>query len=87
MFLFSKDHCMTLTVELELDVAVYFQLKIFTHKNSFTWLTVVILQKLCILGPITCHRLTLKGKLFCITGKSSKENQKSSGHECKHQCQ
>ena len=28
------------------------------------------LQKLCILGPITCHRLTLKGKLFCITGKA-----------------
>ena len=23
------------------------------------------LQKLCILGPITCHRLTLKGELFC----------------------
>ena len=30
----------------------------------------LILQKLCILGPITCHRLTLKGKLFCITGKA-----------------
>ena len=28
------------------------------------------LQKLCNLGPITCHRLTLKGKLFCITGKA-----------------
>ena len=28
------------------------------------------LQKLCILGPITCHRLTLKGKLFFVTGKA-----------------
>ena len=32
------------------------------------------LQKLCILGPITCHRLTSKGKSFCITGKSSRKN-------------
>ena len=38
MFLFSKYHCTTLTVELELDVSVCAQLKIFTHKNSFTWL-------------------------------------------------
>ena len=37
----------------------------------------LILQKLCILGPITCHRLTLKGKLFCITGKSSRKNKNS----------
>ena len=43
------------------------------------------LQKLCILSPITCHRLTLKGKLFCITGKSSRKNYKSSGHEFEHQ--
>ena len=33
------------------------------------------LQKLCILGPITCHRLTLKGKLFCITGRSSRKTK------------
>ena len=38
IFLFSKDHCTTLTVEQELDVSVCAQLKIFTHKNSFTWL-------------------------------------------------
>ena len=38
IFLFSKYHCMTVTVELELDVFVCAQLKIFTHKNSFTWL-------------------------------------------------
>ena len=38
IFLFSKYHCTTLTVKLELDVSVCAQLKIFTHKNSFTWL-------------------------------------------------
>ena len=31
-------------------------------------------KKLCILSPITCHRLTLKGKLFCITGKSLRKS-------------
>ena len=30
----------------------------------------LILKKLCILGPITCQRLTLKGKFVCITGKA-----------------
>ena len=38
IFLFSKYHCRTLTVELELDVSVCAQLKIFTNKNSLTWL-------------------------------------------------
>ena len=38
IFLFSEYHCTPLTVELELDVSVCVQLKIFTHKNSFTWL-------------------------------------------------
>ena len=38
IFLFSEYHCTTLTVELELDVSVCAQLKIFTHKNSFAWL-------------------------------------------------
>ena len=37
IFLFSKYHCTTLTVELELDVSVCAQLKIFTHENSFAW--------------------------------------------------
>ena len=30
----------------------------------------LILQKLCIFGPITCHRLTLKGKLFVSQEKA-----------------
>ena len=38
IFMFSEYHCTTLTVELELDVSVCAQLKIFTHINSFTWL-------------------------------------------------
>ena len=37
IFLFSECHCTTPTVELQLDVSVCAQLKIFTHKNSFTW--------------------------------------------------
>ena len=57
IFLFSNYPCTTVTVELELDISVSAQLKIFTHKNSFTWLN---LQNLCTLGPITCHRWTLK---------------------------
>ena len=71
IFLFSKYHCMTLTVELELDVSVCAQLKTFTTKTASHGLT---LQKLCILGPMTCQRLTLKGKFFCITGKNSRKN-------------
>ena len=38
IFLLSKYHCTTLTVELELDAFACAQLKIFTHKNSLTWL-------------------------------------------------
>ena len=38
IFLFSKYPSTTVTVELELDVSVCAQFKIFTHKNSFTWL-------------------------------------------------
>ena len=54
---------------MSLFVPIY---KFFTHKNSSTWLN---LQKLCILGPITCHRLTLEGKLFCITGKTERRTK------------
>ena len=68
-------HCTTLKVELELDVSVCAQLIIFAHKNSFTWLNFT--KKLCILGPITCHRFTSKGKIFCITGKSSRKTKNS----------
>ena len=35
------------------------------------------LQKLCNLGPITCHRLTLKGKLFCIARKKAQGRTKN----------
>ena len=58
IFLLSKYPCMTVTVELELDVSVCAELKIFTHKTASHDL---ILQNLCILGSITCHGLTLEG--------------------------
>ena len=37
-YFYSQNTIVTVTVELELDVAVCAQLKIFTQKNSFTWL-------------------------------------------------
>ena len=67
IFLFSKYHCTTVTVELELNVSVCGQLKILPTKTASHGL---ILQKLCILGPITCHRLTLKGKCFVSQEKA-----------------
>ena len=35
-----------------------------------------MLQKLGILGPITCHRLTLKGKFFLYRREKLKEKLK-----------
>ena len=67
IFPFSKYHCMTLTVELELDVSVCAKFKILPTKTASHGL---ILQKLCILGPITCHRLMLKGKCFVSQEKA-----------------
>ena len=61
-----------LAVELELNVSVCVQLQIFAHKTASHGL---ILQKLCIFGPITCHRLTLKGK-FLHHRKKLKEELK-----------
>ena len=75
IFLFSNYHCTTLTVELELDVSVCAQLKIFTHKNTASH--GLILQKLCILGPITCHRLTFKGKFFVSQEKAQERTKHS----------
>ena len=75
IFLFSKYYCTTLTVELELDVTVCVQLKLFTHKNSFTLLNFT--KKLCILKPITYHRLTLKGKFFVSQEKAKGKTKNS----------
>ena len=83
-FLFSKYHCTTLTVELELDASVCAQLKILPTKTASHGL---ILQKLCILGPITCHRLTLKGKFFVSQEKTQGKTKKFSGHEFERQRQ
>ena len=76
IFVFSKYHCTTLIVEQELDVSVCAQLKIFTHKNSFTWLYFTK-TLVCILGPITCHRLTLKGKFFVSQEKAQGRTKNS----------
>ena len=74
IFLFSKYHCTTLTVKLELDVSVCAQLKILPTKTASRGL---ILQKLCILGPITCHRLTLKGNFFVSQEKAQGKSKNS----------
>ena len=74
IFLFSKYYCATLTVELELDVPVCAQLKIFTHKNSISWLN---FTKLFILGPISCHRLTLKVNFFVSQEKAQGKTKNS----------
>ena len=57
MFLLSKYRCTTLTVELELDVSVCAQLKIFTHKNSFTWLN---FTKTLYFGPNNLSQIDVK---------------------------
>ena len=75
VFLFSKYHCTTLTVKLELDVSVCAQLKIFTHKNSFTWLN---FTKTLYFGYITCHRLTLEGKFFSASQEKAQGRTKNS---------
>ena len=70
IFLFSKYHCTILTIELELDVSACAQLKIFTHKNSFTWLD---FTKTLRFGP----RLTLKGKFFVSQEKAQGKTKNS----------
>ena len=67
IFLFLKYHCTTLTVEVELDVSVCAQLKSFTHKNSFMWLN---FTKTLYFGPVTCHKLKLKGNFFASHEKA-----------------
>ena len=67
IFLFSKYRCTTLTVELELDVTVGAQLKIFTHKNSFPWLNFT--KTLCF-GSNNFSQIDVKRQFSCITGKS-----------------
>ena len=72
IFLFSKYHCTTLTVELELDVCLC---PIFANKNSFTWLN--FKKNPLYSGPMTCHRLTLKGKFF-VSKEEAQEKTKNS---------
>ena len=57
IFLFSKYHCTTLAVALELGVSVGAQLKIFTHKNSFTWLNFTKTQYF---GPNNLPKIDVK---------------------------
>ena len=65
IFLFSKYHCTTLTVELELDVSVCAQLKIFTHKNSFAWLN---FTKTLYFGPNNLSQID--GNIFASQEKA-----------------
>ena len=73
MSLFLKYHRTTLTVELELHVSFCARLKIFTHKNSFTWLN---FTKTLYFGP-NIYRLTLKGKFF-VSQEKTQERAKTS---------
>ena len=57
IFLVSKYPCTTATVELELDAFVCAQLKIFTNKNSFTWLD---LTKTLYFGPNNLSQIDVK---------------------------
>ena len=57
IFLFSKYHCTTLIVMLELNVSVCAQFKIFTHKNSFTWLN---FTKTPYFGPNNLSQIEVK---------------------------
>ena len=57
VFIFSKYHCTTLTAGQELDVSVCAQLKIFTHKNSFTWLNFI---KTLYFGPNNLSQIDVK---------------------------
>ena len=57
IFLFSKYHCTTLTIELELDVSACAHLKIFIHKNSFTWLN---FTKTLYFGPNNLSQIDVK---------------------------
>ena len=74
IFLFSKYHCTALTVELELDVSVCAQLKIFTHKNSFTWFN---FTKTLYFGPNNLSQMTLKGKFFVSQEKAQGRTKSS----------
>ena len=70
IFLFSKYPCTTVTVELELDVSVCAQLKIFTHKNSFAWLN---FTKTLYFEPNNLSQIDVKGKIFLYHRKELKE--------------
>ena len=74
IFVFSKYHCTTLTVELELDVSVCTQLKILTYKNSFTWLN---FTKTLHFGPNNLSQIDVKRRNFFYHRKRLKEKLKS----------
>ena len=57
VFLFSKYHCTTLTVELELDVSVCAKFEIFADRNNFTWLN---FTKTLYFGPNNLSQIDVK---------------------------
>ena len=71
----TKNHCTTLTVELELDVSVCAQLKIFTHKNSFTWLN---FTKPLYFGPSNLSQIDIKKGKFFVSQEKAQGKTKSS---------
>ena len=74
IFLFSKCQCTTLTVELELDVSVCAQLKIFTCKNSFTWLN---FTKTLYFGTNDLSQIDVKRIIFLSQEKAQGKTKNS----------
>ena len=75
IFLFSKYHCTTLTVELESDVSVRGQLKTFTHKDGFTWLN---FTKTLYFGPNNLSQIDVKRYIFLYHRKKAQGKTKNS---------
>ena len=75
IFLFSKYHCTTLTVELELDVSACAQLKILTHKNSFAWLNCT---KTVYSGPNNFSQIDVKRQTFFVLQKKAQRKTRNS---------
>ena len=75
IFLFSKYHCTTLTVELESDVSVCAQLNFFTNKNSFIWLNFT--KALCF-GPNNLSQIDVERSNFFVSQEKAQGKSKNS---------
>ena len=72
---FYSYHCTILTVELELDVSVCAQLKIFTQRNSFTWLN---FTKTLYFEPNNLSQIDVKRYFFFVSQEKAQGRIKNS---------